>query len=161
MGKLTRQRYAALDALIASKGEDWMLDQITDGIAEGASHADLSCRLGLSPYVLREWIEANCAKDVELAYRARADMLIDAAERTVAGATSETLGVDKLKVDYYTRQAARLDRSKYGEKVQVEINQTISVLDALTEARGRLLEGESQRIEVPALTINEPEGVAL
>jgi hypothetical protein len=160
MGKLTRQRYAALDSLIADRGEDWMLEEITDGIAEGASHGDLACRLGLSPYILREWIEANCAKDVELAYRARADMLIDAAERTVAEATGETLGVDKLRVDYYTKQAGRLDRSKYGEKVQVEINQTISVLDALTEARGRLLEGVATEI-VPALTINEPEGISL
>jgi hypothetical protein len=121
MGKLTRRRYAALDALIERKGEDWMHEVLMLGISEGASHADLSCRLSAEAdesipwYIIRGWIEANCAEDVALAYRARADILADAADRTVNEATMEQLGVDRLKVDHYTKQAAKLDRVKYGD----------------------------------------------
>lgn len=121
MGKLTRRRYAALDALIERKGEDWMHEVLMLGISEGASHADLSCRLSAEAdesipwYIIRGWIEANCADDVALAYRARADILADAADRAVNEATMDQLGVDRLKVEHYTKQAAKLDRVKYGD----------------------------------------------
>jgi hypothetical protein len=107
--------------LIEGKGEDWMHEVLMLGISEGASHADLACRLSSEAdesipwWIIREWIEKNCADDVALAYRARADILSDAADRTVAGATMEQLGVDRLKVDHYTKQAAKLDRMKYGD----------------------------------------------
>jgi hypothetical protein len=121
MGKLTRRRYSALDALIERKGEDWMHEVLMLGISEGASHADLACRLSAEAdesipwWIIREWVEKNCPDDVGLAYRARADILTDQAERTVAGATMEQLGVDRLRVEYYTKQAGKLDRMKYGD----------------------------------------------
>jgi hypothetical protein len=121
MGKLTRRRYAALDRLIEVKGEDWMLDVLMLGISEGASHADLSCRLSAEAdaeipwWIIREWVEKNCPDDVALAYRARADVLADAADREVAAASMEQLGVNRLKVEHYTKQAAKLDRMKYGD----------------------------------------------
>jgi hypothetical protein len=120
MGKLTRRRYAALDALIERKGEDWMLEVLMLGISEGASHADLSCRLSAEAeesipwWIIREWVEKNCADDVALAYRARADILNDAADRVVAQATMENLGVDKLQAERYAKQAATFDNMKYG-----------------------------------------------
>jgi hypothetical protein len=46
---------------------------------------------------------------------AEADVLVDAADRTVNEATMEQLGVDRLKVEHYTKQAAKLDRMKYGD----------------------------------------------
>jgi hypothetical protein len=90
------------------------------GISEGASHADLACRLSAEAeesipwYIIRGWIEANCADDVALAYRARADVLNDAADRVVAQATMENLGVDKLQAERYAKQAATFDNMKYG-----------------------------------------------
>ncbi len=98
-----------------------MLDVLMLGISEGASHADLSCRLSAEAdaeipwWIIREWVEKNCPDDVALAYRARADVLADAADREVAAASMEQLGVNRLKVEHYTKQAAKLDRMKYGD----------------------------------------------
>jgi hypothetical protein len=157
MGKLTRRRYAALDALIERKGEDWMHEVLMLGISEGASHADLSCRLSAEAdesipwYIIRGWIEANCAEDVALAYRARADILADHADRTVAEATMEQLGVDRLKVDHYTKQAAKLDRVKYGDG---EFRGSVGGVGGITIVIGSVtpqgLEDKGEVYEIPS-----------
>jgi hypothetical protein len=60
------------------------------------------------------WQKTRQAVPVALAYRARADILNDAADRVVAQATMENLGVDKLQAERYAKQAATFDNMKYG-----------------------------------------------
>ena len=142
MGKLTRARYADLDALIEGRGEDWMLEQIMDGIAEGASHEDLSCRLGLKWWVIRRWIDANCAEEVSEAYRARADLMVDQAMKIAVGAQVETLGVDKFQAEFWMKMAGKSDRTKYGDRTEVAVTNvhTIDIRGLLEQRERRLLE---------------------
>ena len=45
------------------------------------------------------------------------------------------------------RSAGFRDRKKYGNKVDVEVGMTVSIVDALREARGRVVEGSSERLD--------------
>jgi hypothetical protein len=156
MGKLTKARYADLDALIADRGEDWMLEQIVDGIAEGVSHSDLACRLGLKWWVIRKWIEANCAEDVAAAYRARADLMSDQATGIAVGAQSETLAVDKFQAEFWMKMAAKADRIKYGESTQLAITTTHTMdIRGLLDQRESRLKSLNKPIEGEAIEIME------
>lgn len=113
------------------------------GISEGASCVDISCMFESIPWwIIREWIDKNCALDVALAYRARADILSDKADGVVAGSKSETLGVDKFQADHWMKQAARFDRPKYGDRTEVSVtNMHVVDIRGLLELREkRLLE---------------------
>lgn len=155
MGKLTRARYADLDALIADRGEDWMLEQITDGIAEGASHEDIACRLGLKWGIVRKWIEANCAEDVAAAYRARADLMVDQATKIAQMADAETLAVDKFQAEFWLKMAGKADRTKYGERTEVAVTNThtFDIKGLLAQREARLAELSNETLEGECVTI--------
>jgi hypothetical protein len=149
MGKLTRQRYAALDALISERGEDWMHEQLMQGISEGVPHTDLAGRFGLPWWLVREWIEANCAEDVALAYRARADLLSDAADRVVAQTCSETVQADKFQAEHWMKQAGRFDSVKYGSG---EVRGAIGGVGGITIVIGEV---RSERLPAPKVVDGE------
>jgi len=143
MGKLTRARFAILDALIDERGEDWLLEQIVDGIAKGDSHTNLAGRFDMSWGVLREWIEANCAEQVAAAYRARADLMIDQATQIATSADVETLAVDKFQAEFWLKLAGKADRSKYGERTEVAVTNTHTF-----DIRGLLAQREAKLAEL-------------
>jgi len=160
MGKLTRQRYAELDALIADRGEDWMLEQITDGISEGLSHADLACRLGLKWGIVRQWIEANCAEDVAGAYRARADLMMDQATKSAMQADVDSLAVDKFQAEFWLKLAGKADRTKYGDRTEVAVTNVHTVdfrgLLEMREARLReLVQSQVVSVQSEAMPVYE------
>lgn len=159
MGKLTRARFAILDSLIEERGEDWLLEQIVDGIANGDSHTNLAGRFDLSWGVLREWIEANCAEQVAAAYRARADLMIDQATQIATTATGESLAVDKFQAEFWLKLAGKADRTKYGERTEVAVTNThtfdIRGLLAQREARLESLVVDQVQQQVPNVVPNE------
>ena len=141
--------WARLDAYIAEKGEAEVLAEFCSRIAIGERHSDITLNMGFPWFVFREFIEdkQERMKEWELAKRCLADELVYEELHSVKKADPETVQVAKLQFDAYTKTAGKVSREEWGEKVQVEINQTISVLDALEEARGRL--GRMDTLPVP------------
>jgi hypothetical protein len=65
----------------------------------------------------------------------------------------------KLRYESYVRSAGFRDRKKYGNKVDVEVTHSVSIVEALREARGRVVEHvEPMRLPV---TINQTEVVEI
>jgi hypothetical protein len=117
MGKLTRVGYAILDSILEERGEEWFHKEILNKLVDGMRMKDIALSLGLpSVVMLRAWIEQNCADDVALAYRARADDLEWQATQEVTEASMTTVPLAKLRADHYMKIAGKLDRSKWGDK---------------------------------------------
>lgn len=114
--KLTKSGYAKLDLIIEENGEEWLLKNLITRVAEGHSPNDIAASIGLPYWVLRAYIEDNCAEDIALAGRARADCLEYEAMEAVNSADPDNLGVAKLHADHKLKIASRLDRAKYSEK---------------------------------------------
>lgn len=141
--------WSRLDALIAEYDEKSVLDMVTTRIAVGENPQGIALSMGMPWMVMRKWMEDKPERMQawELAKRCFADGLAYEGLKAVKEADPETVQVAKLQFDAYTKTAGKVSREEWGEKVQVEINQTISVLDALEEARGRL--GRMDTLPVP------------
>ncbi len=132
--------WSRLDAMIAEDSEEGVLARVTTRIAIGENPQDIALSMGMPWIVMRKWMEDKPERMQawELARRCFADGLAYEGLKAVKDANPETVQVAKLKFDAYTKTAGKVSREEWGEKVQVEINQTISVLDALEEARLRV-----------------------
>jgi hypothetical protein len=141
--------WSRLDAMIAEDSEEGVLARVMTRIAIGDDPREIALSMGMPWLVLRKWLEDKPERMEEwaLADRCFADGLAYEGLKAVKEADPETVQVAKLQFDAYTKTAGKVSREEWGEKVQVEINQTISVLDALEEARGRL--GRMDTLPVP------------
>lgn len=133
--------WSRLDSLIAEDGEEGVLARVTTRIAIGENPQDIALSMGMPWIVMRKWMEDKPERMQawELAKRCFADGLAYEGLKAVKDADPETVQVAKLQFDAYTKTAGKVSREEWGEKVQVEINQTISVVDALEEARMRVI----------------------
>jgi hypothetical protein len=122
MGKFLRSGYARLDEILETRGEDWMFNAVISPIADGANPREISENIGIPYVVLKGWIEQNCTEEVELAKRARADVLVHGATSVVLGADPDSVQVARLQSDHLMKLAGKLNRREYGEKVQQEIS---------------------------------------
>lgn len=78
----------------------------------------------------------------EIGFESQADKLLTIPD------TYEDVNKARLKSDNLKWVLARRASSKYGDKVTMEINQTVDVGLALTEARNRLKTIEAQSVEI-------------
>lgn len=150
--------WSRLDAMIAEYDEKSVLDMVTTRIAVGENPQGIALSMGMPWMVMRKWMEDKPERMQawELAKRCFADGLAYEAIQSVKDADVDNVQVAKLQFDAYTKTAGKVSREEWGEKVQVEINQTISVLDALEEARLRV--AGVTAVPVPAaapVTINQ------
>lgn len=132
--KLTKSGYAKLDAIIEEHGDEWLLKNLITRVAEGDDPKAISASIGLPYVVLRNWMEDNCADEVALAGRARADCLEYEASNAIENVDPDNLGVVKLQSDYKMKLAGKLDRKKYGDKTDgvmlaVQVNTNIISAD--------------------------------
>ena len=143
--------WSRLDALIAEYDEKSVLDMVTTRIAVGENPQGIALSMGMPWMVMRKWMEDKPERMQawELAKRCFADGLAYEGLKAVKEADPETVQVAKLQFDAYTKTAGKVSREEWGEKVQVEINQTISVLDALEEARRRVEGVTAVQLPVP------------
>jgi len=119
MGNVTRVGYAILDGIIEERGHEWLYAQLMDKLVDGTRMRDIALMIGVPVVVLRGWIEKNCAEDIALAYRARADDLEWQATNEVMEASLATVSLAKLRADHCMKIASRLDKAKWGEKLEV------------------------------------------
>lgn len=148
--------WARLDAELAAGNFE---DKFLSLVSEGENPADLSWRVfGIRWRVMRQWIEGSneLMREFECAKRAGADKLMYEALAEVKGADVETVGLAKLRADRYDRMAGKLDRKQWGDKVEVSVEQPISIVDVLREARGRVIDVEEEKPLLP-----NPGGVTI
>ena len=139
--------FAKLDAWIAERGEIAFFELAARG-GSGGLPSRIAQSIGVPWFALKAWIEDDPERMalVELAVRAGADQLEAEALQEVRDADSETVQLAKLRYESYVRSAGFRDRKKYGNKVDVEVGMTVSIVDALREARGRVVEVRSERL---------------
>jgi hypothetical protein len=140
--------FAKLDAWIAERGEIAFFE-LASRVGSGELPSRIAQSIGVPWFALKAWIEDDPERMalVELAVRAGADQLEAEALQEVRKADSDTVSLAKLRYESYVRSAGFRDRKKYGNKVDVEVGMTVSIVDALREARGRVVEGSSERVE--------------
>ena len=169
MGKLTRVGYAILDSILEERGEEWFHKEILNKLVDGMRMKDIATSLGLpSVVMLRAWIEKNCAEDIALAYRARADDMEWQATQEVTEASMATVPLAKLRADHYMKIAGKLDRSKWGEKdigvggsgavsFNIVIGSTHPELD--DKYSGKIIDGKSEVVHELAEKVMEEDKV--
>jgi len=145
MGKLTSTAYSRLDRLIEDMGEAGLLDMVAGRVAIGESQGEIAGSCGLTPTVLRRWLEEKPVRveELELARRCFAESLAYEGLRAVRDADEDTVAVARLQFDAYSKTAGKVDRGNWGEKQQVEVTNVHSVdfrgLLEMREARLREL----------------------
>ncbi len=159
MGKLTRLHYTLLDDLISERGEEWMFETLMEGSRRGMTLKEIADGLGLKWWVFREWVEENCAGKIGLADRERAEELEKRSNNQIETAIGETLAVDKFKVEQWMKLAGKLNRDRYGDKVEMKVTNThtfdIRGLLAQREARLEALAMEQVPVTIPTEVRNE------
>ena len=130
-----------MDAMIVEDGEEGVLARVMTRIAIGDDPRDIALSMGMPWYVLRKWLEDKQERMQawELAKRCFADGLVYESLKEVRDCGLEEVPLARLRSETYQKTAGKVSREEWGEKVQVEINQTISVVDALEEARMRVI----------------------
>ena len=143
--------WARLDAEVASGNFE---DKFLSLVAEGEDPSYLAWNVfGISWRVMRQWIEGSneLMREFESAKKAGADKLMYEALKEVKGADTDTVALAKLRADRYDRMAGKMDRPQWGDKVEVSVEQKISIVDVLREARGRVIEVEEEKSALPAI----------
>lgn len=135
--------WARLDRRLAEEGYDFLAGIVSRvGLGELPSEVARSC--GMPWIVLKSWLEDDPERValMETALRAGADELEAQALREVRDADGETVALAKLRYESYVKSAGFRDRKRYGNKVDVEVTHNVSIVEALREARGRVVHAE-------------------
>ena len=140
--------YARLDSVIDTLGDRGLMSLIVDKLSQGVAPSDIAADLGVPFMILWEWLEADPKRQslYDEGWRMYATTLHAETVRIADMATPEDVGVAKLRVETRFKAASNYDRKRFGSRVEVAVSQTISVLDALAEARGRVLDGIAERL---------------
>jgi hypothetical protein len=143
MGKLRNESWSRLELLIEEIGEDGVLDNYCGRIAIGDHPTDICRSFGIVPIVIRKWLEDDPKRVgmFELAKRCLADQLQWSAIQEARDSTVETVQLGKYRTDTYRVAAGVFNRKEYGTKVEIEVNQQISIIQALEEAHSRVING--------------------
>lgn len=132
-----------LASMVEADGEDELLEEICARVADGDNPQDIARSMGLSWFVVREWLEdGNKMRRIELAKRCFADGLVWESLAAARDADSDNVAVARLQADHFSKMAGRLSRDEWGDKQQVEIKTTHTVdIRGLLEAREARLMG--------------------
>ena len=152
MGKLTSTAYSRLDALIDDIGDAGLLDLVAGRIAIGESQGEIATSCGLTPTVLRRWLEEKPVRveELELARRCFAESLAYEGLRAVRDADADSVAGATLQFDAYSKTAGKVDRVNWGEKQQVEVMNVHSV-----DFRGLLEMREAKLKELVVMPMQE------
>lgn len=128
-----------------------IFEMVLDRIAEGASlNSILNNDIrGLKPSELIRWIHRDPRRKQRYYEAQSIGAEVVAAQMIgIADGESEPNGIpedvtrSKLRIDTRRWLLGVWDKKRFGETKQVEINQNISITDALAQAQTRLIEGE-------------------
>lgn len=106
-----------LASMVEGDGEDSLLEGICARVAEGESPMEVARSMGLTWFVVREWLEGGDGMQrLELAKRCYADGLVWEGLRVAMNARMETLPLDKFQAEYFQKSAALMNPQGWGGK---------------------------------------------
>jgi len=113
--KMPRTWSAAMAVVLARKGEDGLLDEVTDELLEGSSLKAIAEGMGLRVGELGRFLYLH-----EEAYRGmmrvKADLLAHETLGIADSADAEDVAVAKLRIDTRFKLASKWDKVTYGDK---------------------------------------------
>ena len=137
--------------------DEGVLDRICEGLTEGHSIKDV-CAQENMPHFTE--VYRTMAKDAEIANaiaqarEAQQEFIADEIVAMADSATAEDYNAVKLKIWARQWRASKLAPKKYGEKQQVEVNQTVSLAhaEALLALANKAREAK-QQLESPIIDV--------
>lgn len=107
------------------------MDEIVVKIGQGVDISAICDEYSISRFFFHDWARRDTlfGQRVEQARKVAADIAVE---------QLKTLGDDKLKSDNIKWVASKIDREKYGEKMEVNVNQTLDISGILAAANARL-----------------------
>lgn len=141
---------ARLDAVKADQGAPSVIFQ---RLTDSETLQQIAKAWGLPKGRFVEWFTTQHAELYDTALKVKADNLANDALANVEDATPETVSVRKLQADTKLKVASKWDRSRYGDKQDVNVNVTQWVMRLPTPAANSLEWRESvEKIINPAPT---------
>lgn len=106
---------------------------IFERVADGEELRELAKSWALPKARFVEWFTTEHAGLYETALKVRADRLAHEALEDAAGATPETIGPAKLRVETKLKIASKWDRSRYGEQKSEAVQVVVNISDVPRE----------------------------
>lgn len=98
-------------------GGEAVLEMLCSRVADGESPIEISRSMGLSWFVVREWLEGcDGMSRIELAKRCYADGLVWEGLKIARDADVDSLPVDKFQAEYFQKSAALMNPTGWGGK---------------------------------------------
>lgn len=128
MARADRMWTASMAAVIASRGSDGLLDEVTDDLLEGCGLRLIAGRLGVKVGELARFLGSR-----EEAYRGmmkvKADLMAHETLEIADRADVENVGVAKLRIDTRFKLAKHWHKEMYGDKeAAVKVDTQITIV---------------------------------
>jgi len=137
-------------------------DQVLTLLEDGLSLQAASRQCGITPQLFNHYKRGD--KDLAVAYaramEARADLLAD--QVIEIADTENDSSKARNQIDARKWAAAKFNPKKYGERIDLNVTQSLDITGALEEARARLLSmrDQSNIIDAQAIDITDQKAVA-
>jgi hypothetical protein len=128
--------------------------RVISGVFGGLAVADSLRHHGMAPATFYEKLDSDpeLSEAYARAQRYRAELLAD--EVVSIADTEEDAGKARNRIMARQWYASKVNQGKWGDKLNIEVEQRVSLVDAIKEAQGRVLSASYQRItdedETPA-----------
>jgi hypothetical protein len=134
------------------------LKRILDVVSGGGSLVDALAVESLKPFEFFKELDLNpqLSDAYARAVRTRAEIMVD--EILTISDHDPDWGRAKLRVDTRKWIASKLNPRVYGDRLDVNVNQTIDIGSALTEARQRAVGGSTELIDITPQLIDGATG---
>jgi len=118
----------SMAVVLARKGEDGLLDEVTDDVLEGCGLRDIAKRLGIPIGELGRFLYLH-EEGYRGMMRVKADLLAHETLGIADGVDVEQVAVAKLRIDTRFKLASKWDKTVYGdEKAAVKVDTQITII---------------------------------
>lgn len=130
----------AIRSVVSAMGEEHFVDIFCTQVAAGVRPEELCKQYKISWLSMRAWLEEEPGRIqvFDAAKRAYADKLVWDALKEVQEGNIDDVALRRLRSETFLKVAGMKDRKQYGQKMEVEVTQNISIIDALKEAHSRV-----------------------
>lgn len=126
--KRERQWGASMAVVLARKGENGLLDEVTDDVLEGCGLRDIAKRLGIPIGELGRFLYLH-EEGYRGMMRVKADLLAHETLGIADEGSVEDVAHRKLRIDTRLKLASKWDKTMYGdEKAAVRVDTQITII---------------------------------
>ncbi len=141
-------------------------DEIIELFSQGMTISNIAKTVGISVACITQWrlkyplFDNEVSRAQTIGFEVQADSILEIAD------TYEDVNQARLKSDNLKWVLSKRASSTYGDRMELNVNQSIDITGALTEAKGRALRpvhdlnhnAESQAIDTTRQSLNEARG---